>query len=85
MKKNIAIIMGGYSSEYKISLKSGSVVFETLDRNLYTPFAIHIFKEKWVYVNENNEEFPVDKNDFSITHRLPECKKYNYIQIFLFQ
>ena len=67
MKKNIAIIMGGYSSEYKISLKSGSVVFETLDRNLYTPYSIHIFKEKWVYVNENNEEFPVDKNDFSIT------------------
>jgi len=30
MKKNIAILMGGYSNEYKISLKSGKVVFETL-------------------------------------------------------
>ena len=66
MTKAIAIIMGGYSSEYKISLKSGSVVFETLDRTQYTPYAIHIFKDKWVYVNEDKEEFPVDKNDFSL-------------------
>lgn len=67
MKKNIAIIMGGYSSEYEISLKSGSVVFETLDTSKYKAFRIHIFKNKWVHVNENNAEFPVHKNDFSIT------------------
>ncbi|WP_405292214.1 D-alanine--D-alanine ligase [Algibacter sp. Ld11] len=67
MKKNIAIIMGGYSSEYKISLTSGNVVFESLDSTKYNAFRIHIFKDKWVYVDTNNEEFPVDKNDFSIT------------------
>ncbi|NRA91268.1 MAG: D-alanine--D-alanine ligase [Psychroserpens sp.] len=67
MKKNIAIIMGGYSSEYEISLQSGQVVFETLDRDKYNPFRIHIFKDKWVYVDDNDQEFPVDKNDFSVT------------------
>lgn len=67
MKKNIAIIMGGYSSEYEISLKSGQVVFETLNPEKYTSYRIHIFKNKWVYVDTNNDEFPVDKNDFSIT------------------
>jgi D-alanine-D-alanine ligase len=67
MTKTIAIIMGGYSSEYKISLKSGAVVYQTLDRNAYTPYAIHIFKKKWVYVDESGAEFPVDKNDFSVT------------------
>ena len=30
MKKNVAIIMGGYSSEYDISIKSGEVVYKTL-------------------------------------------------------
>ncbi|GGD26442.1 D-alanine--D-alanine ligase [Hyunsoonleella pacifica] len=65
-KKNIAIIMGGYSSEYKISLTSGNVVFETLNRDKYNPYRIHIFKDKWVYVDEDNTEFPIDKNDFSI-------------------
>lgn len=66
MKKNIAIIMGGYSSEYEISLKSGNVVYNTLDKDKYNTYRIHIFKEKWVFVNDMNEEFPVDKNDFSV-------------------
>ena len=66
MKKNIAIIMGGYSSEYEISLKSGQVVYESLDKDKYNAFCIHIFKDKWVYVNESDQEFTVDKNDFSV-------------------
>ncbi|GGG54030.1 D-alanine--D-alanine ligase [Bizionia arctica] len=66
MKKNIAIIMGGFSSEYEISLNSGNVVYQTLNTKKYDIYRIHIFKNKWVYVNENDDEFPVDKNDFSI-------------------
>ncbi|EDP71990.1 D-alanylalanine synthetase [Flavobacteriales bacterium ALC-1] len=58
--------MGGYSSEYQISLKSGNVVYETLDKEKYNAFRIHIFKDKWVFVNDLDNEFPVDKNDFSI-------------------
>jgi D-alanine-D-alanine ligase len=67
MKKNIAIIMGGYSSEYEISLKSGNVVYETLDATKYNAYRIHIFKDQWVYVDDNGTKLPVDKNDFSIT------------------
>lgn len=63
----VAIIMGGYSSEVEISLTSGQVVYDTLDRTKYSPYKIHILKEKWVYVDDNNNEFPVDRNDFSIT------------------
>lgn len=59
--------MGGYSSEYKISLTSGNVVFNNLDKSKYTGYRIHIFKEKWVYVDENEAEFPIDRNDFSVT------------------
>ena len=59
--------MGGYSSEYQISLKSGNVVYETLDASKYNAYRIHIFKDKWVYVDTNNKEFTVDKNDFSVT------------------
>lgn len=65
--KNIAIIMGGYSSEYEISLKSGEVVYQFLDKTKYQAFRIHIFKDKWVYVDDDNNEFPVDRNDFSVT------------------
>ena len=66
MKTNIAIIMGGYSSEYKISLQSGQLVYETLDTSKYNAYRVHIFKEKWVVLNARNEELPINKNDFSV-------------------
>lgn len=65
--KNIAIIMGGYSSEYKISLISGNVVYQNLEKTKYNAYRIHIFKQKWVYVDEADQEFLIDKNDFSVT------------------
>ncbi|MDP5157333.1 MAG: D-alanine--D-alanine ligase [Flaviramulus sp.] len=79
MKKNIAVIMGGYSSEYQISIKSGNVVYETLDSSKYNAYRIHIFKEKWVYVDANDKEFPIDKNDFSVK---VDDKKINFDCVF---
>lgn len=63
---NVAIIMGGYSSEYKISLTSGNVVYNHLDTTKYNAYRIQIFKDKWVYVDSNDQEFPINKNDFSV-------------------
>ncbi len=65
MKKNIAIIMGGYSSEIDISMQSGNVVFNHLDSTIYNPYQVHILAEKW-FVVVNNEESLIDKNDFSV-------------------
>ena len=66
MQKNIAIVMGGYSSEAEISLKSGEVVYNSLDSNKYSLFRVHILKEKWV-VLDNDKEYQVNKHDFSFT------------------
>lgn len=63
--KNIAIIMGGYSSEVEISLKSGNVVFKNLNRKHYSPYRVHVLKEKWVVLDDNNTEYPINKHDFS--------------------
>ena len=79
MRKNIAIIMGGYSSEFEISLKSGNVVYKSLDNKKYNLYRIHIFKDKWVYVDDNGNEFPIDKNDFSVS---VNGKKLNFDCIF---
>ncbi len=59
--------MGGYSSEYDISVKSGNVVYKHLDRDLYNPFRIFITQEKWYYLDDENQEYIIDKNDFSLT------------------
>lgn len=67
MKKNIAIIMGGFSSEYGISLKSGNVVYNTLNKSKYNAYRVHIFENKWVFVDDKGQEFPIDRNDFSVT------------------
>ena len=64
MQKNIAIVMGGYSSEAEISLKSGEVVYNSLDTSKYALFKVYILKEKWV-VLKNNLEYQINKNDFS--------------------
>ena len=64
--KNIAIIMGGYSSEVQISILSGNVVYNNLDKSRYNTYRIHILKEGWYYCDENDLLSAVDKNDFSI-------------------
>jgi len=66
MKKNIAVIMGGYSSEYKISIKSGQVVYDHMDTDKYKAYKVLILPDKWVALDKNNIEYPINKNDFSI-------------------
>lgn len=79
MKQNIAIVMGGYSSELEISLKSGNVVYKALKNTKFTPYKIHILKDKWVLVDENNCEFPISKDDFST---VVEGKKITFSCVF---
>jgi len=66
MKKNIAIIMGGYSSEYDISIKSGHVVFKYLNTDKFNRYKIIIAKDAWYHLDESGEKHAVDKADFSL-------------------
>ncbi|MGJ8685019.1 MAG: D-alanine--D-alanine ligase [Nonlabens sp.] len=65
--KNIAVLMGGYSHEWQISLKSGAVISENIDRSKYNVFEIAILEEGWYYTDAKEEKHFIDKNDFSIT------------------
>lgn len=67
--KNVAIIMGGYSSEYQISLSSGNVVYQYLDKSKYMPYRVHILKDKWVMVDNNDNEYPINRHDFSVEYK----------------
>lgn len=64
--KNIAIVMGGYSSEHDISLKSGNVVHQYLDKSQYNSFPVHITREGWFYVSNQGERIAINKGDFSL-------------------
>ncbi|WP_438961668.1 D-alanine--D-alanine ligase [Nonlabens sp.] len=65
--KNIAVLMGGYSHEWQISLKSGAVISKNLDRHLYDVYEIFILKDGWYYLDDQENKYFIDKNDFSIT------------------
>ncbi len=66
MKKNIALLAGGYSGEYVISLKTAHTIEQNLPEELYNLYKIIITKEGWWY-ERDGEKVAVDKNDFSIT------------------
>ena len=68
MQKNIAIVMGGYSSEVEISLKSGDVVYNSLDANKYALYKVYIFKDRW-FVKLDTQEYKIDKDDFSFVKK----------------
>ena len=61
---NVAVVMGGYSDESVISLRSGQLILAQLDRNKYTPFEVHILPEGW-HVLVEGVAYPIDKSDFS--------------------
>jgi D-alanine-D-alanine ligase len=62
---NIAIVAGGNSGEYEISMKSGMQVELNMDLDRFRPFLIEIRGTKWNYTLET-KSFPIDKNDFSL-------------------
>lgn len=66
MKQNIAIIIGGYSIESQISLKSGQVVYENLPNDKYNSYLVHIEKDKWFYKAVDGEKYNINLSDFSL-------------------
>ena len=65
--KNIAVIAGGNSGEYEVSLKTGANICKVLDRTLFNPYFIHFKGIEWTYTDENGIVHDIDKNDFSLT------------------
>ena len=57
--------MGGYSSEVNISLKSGNVVYKHLNKEKYNAYRVHVFKEKWVALDNESNEYQINISDFS--------------------
>jgi D-alanine-D-alanine ligase len=66
MKKNIAIIAGGDSGEYSISIKSASMVSAQIDKSKYNLYLIIIEGSDWAYNHPELGDIQIDKNDFSI-------------------
>jgi len=76
MKRNIAIIAGGDSSEYEVSLRSAAGIYSFMDKARYDVVVVRLHGRDWQAIPEfdgTNPEVltgagcPMDKNDFSFT------------------
>jgi D-alanine-D-alanine ligase len=76
-KKSVAVVMGGYSDEYVVSLKSGQLIYDSLDRDLYNVHKVVVLKDKWYFLDQNNKEYPINKGDFSVTLENNEQLKFD--------
>ena len=66
MKKNIALVTGGFSGEAVISYKSAVTIDNNLDRELFNVFKIDINPQGWFYELTDRRKVEIDKNDFSL-------------------
>jgi len=64
MRRNIAIISGGDSSEWVVSKKSAQGLLSFIDSKHYDRYLVVIRQSKWSVIIDD-EEYPIDKNDFS--------------------
>lgn len=64
--RNIALLAGGDSSEYVISIQSGEQISQILDKNLFNVFQIHIKGKEWTFKADNGNIINVNKDDFSL-------------------
>lgn len=80
-KKNIAVVAGGYSSEYEVSINSAQNIYSAINSSRYNKYLVVIGKDEWS-VHYNNEVYPVDKNDFSFQPAQEKIKfDFAYITI----
>lgn len=63
---NVAVVMGGYSDESVISLRSGQLILNHIDKTKYKAFEVHILLNDW-YCLIDGVKYPINKADFTFT------------------
>jgi D-alanine-D-alanine ligase len=64
-KKNIALLAGGYTGEYEVSINSAKNIAANLDTEKYNVYTILINRDRWFY-QADGELIDIDKNEFSL-------------------
>ena len=65
MKRTIAIVAGGDTSEYEVSLRSAQGIYAFIDKEKYTLYIVGMHGLDWHVRLEDGRTLPVDRNDFS--------------------
>ena len=80
MKKNIALVTGGFSGEAVISYKSAVTIDNNLDREKFNVYKIDVKPEGWFYESADGKKTEINKNDFSLQ---VNGRKINFDAVFI--
>jgi len=68
MKKVIALITGGTTGEWVISVKSAATISHNLDPDKFDVYKIMLTQQGWFYEPVDSVRIEVDRNDFSVLY-----------------
>lgn len=68
MKRTIALVAGGYSGEYEVSLKSADGLYSFIDKTRYDIHRVLLTRDEWSVLLPDGSRAPIDRNDFSYHH-----------------
>lgn len=80
MKKNIAIVAGGDSSEIVVSLKSAEGIYSFIDKDKYNLYIVLVKRGEWMVKLPDGAQTPIDKNNFSFQEG-GEVKHFDFAYI----
>lgn len=82
MKRTVAIIAGGDSSEHEVSMNSAKGIYSFIDKEKYNLYIVELSKKAWEAVLPDGTRSTVDKNDFSFMDGANKVKPdFAYITI----
>lgn len=67
MKKKVALVAGGYTGEYAISIQTASTIENNIDPAVYEVYKIIIDRHGWTHTDSSGVQTEVDRRDFSLT------------------
>lgn len=65
MKRTVAIIAGGDSSEHEVSMNSAKGIYSFIDKEKYNLYIVELSKKAWEAILPDGTRSKIDKNDFS--------------------
>ena len=82
MKKNIAVVYGGDSSEFVVSVKSSKNVFESINPSIYNVWKVQMKGLDWTVLEGDQVIASINKDDFSFVKKGEKIKfDFAYITI----
>ncbi|MCG8410100.1 MAG: D-alanine--D-alanine ligase [Bacteroidales bacterium] len=74
MKNNIAVVAGGDSSEYVVSIESAKLVAKVLDKDIYNVYTVIVKDTNWYVECDDCHNIVINKDDFSFVVKKQKIK-----------